>query len=374
MTCMRCGKLTPRDAEVPIETKWSCVILSTMQAKIFQNLKNEIAKELWLLTGKGPSPLITWAKLQSANFGARRTVYGHLGKAGYVPRGKFTSAADVPLPLFSYPFSGVLRFRAISIWTQFSLDVDKKKNRQIIIFFGYEVFSQLLHFRVYRGPAHRTDDAYPHICTDLSVATVRSFVNDCAQLTALPLMRVLFTQELKNFPVPHGGQVGYLPLKAGQPRVAKESNEEVPNEVLYGFADSVLTLQPFSTLQLNHPFSVWCQTTNATALTDCLAEMIRVHNEAIAMPLLVQRHSAFKAQCKKLHDEFPEKFASSPWKPPPLKPFVKRMFEHEKVLDAFTSRSIKSYSPEYENFASLPGDRSRKAGRHGDIGDSDSAD
>ena len=203
------------------------MILSTVQAKIIQNLKNEIAKELWLLTGKGPSPLIAWAKSQPANFGARQTVYDHLTMAGWVKSSKRTLTTDCPLPLFRYPFSGVLRFRAISILTQFSLDVVKKKNRQIIILFGYEVFSQLLHFRVYIGPAYRQSDAYPDICTDLSVDTVRSFVNKCGELTALPLMQVLFTQEFKNFPIPKGDQVGYLPLKAGVPRVGKESVNEI---------------------------------------------------------------------------------------------------------------------------------------------------
>lgn len=319
--------------------------MSTVQAKIIQNLKNEIAKELWLLTGKGPSPLIAWAKSQPANFGARQTVYDHLTMAGWVKSSKRTLTTDCPLPLFCYPFSGELRFRAISLWTQFSLDVEKRKNRQIIIFFGYEVFSHLLHFRVYRGPTFREGNAHPHICTDLSVDTVRSFVNECAQLTALPLRQVLFTQELKNFPMPKGDQVGYLSLKSGVPKVGEKSVNEVPDEVLYGFADSGLTLQSFSMLQLDHPFSVWCQTTNATALTDRLAEMIRVHNEAIALPCLVKRHIGFKAECKKLHDEFPEKFASSPWKPLPPTPFAKRMFEHEKILDAFSSRSIKSYRP-----------------------------
>ena len=346
----------PCVAEATDVTKWSCVILSTVQAKIIQNLKNEVAKELWLLTGEGPSPLCAWAKAQSVNFGARQTVYDHLVMAGWVKTSKRALTTGYPLPLFSYPFSGVLHFRAISIWTQFSLDVVKKKNRQVIFLFGYEVFSQLLHFRVYIGPTYRQSDSYPDICTDLNVDMVRSFVNECGELTALPLMQVLFTQELKNFPIPKGDQVGYLPLKAGEPRVGKESVNEVPDEVLYGFADSGLTLQPFSTLQLDHPFSVWCKTTNATALTDRLAEMIRIHNEAIAMPLLVQRHSAFKAQCKKLHDKYPEKFASSPWKPPPLKPFVKRMFEYEKALKTFKSRNIKSYRRQWEDFKFSPGD------------------
>ena len=330
--------------------------MSTVQAKIIQNLKNEVAKELWLLTGEGPSPLCAWAEAQSVNFGARKTVYAHLSKAGWVKNSMRTSTTGYPLPLFSYPFSGVLRIRAISILTQFSLDVVKKKNRQIIILFGYEVFSQLLHFRVYIGPAYRQSDAYPDICTDLGVDTVRSFVNKCGELTALPLMQVLFTQEFKNFPIPKGDQVGYLPLKAGAPRVGKESVNEVPDEVVYGFADSGLTIQPFSMLQLDHPFSGLCQTTNATALTDRLAEMIRVHNEAIALPCLDKRHIGFKAECKKLHDEFPEKFTSSPWKPPPPTLFARRMFDHEKVLKSFESQKIKSYRPTYATFASLHGD------------------
>ena len=325
------------------------MILSTLQEKIAQNLKNEIAKELWLLTGKGPSPLIAWAKSHSATFGARQTVYDHLTMAGWVKNSKHTLTKDCPLPLLRYPFSGELRFRAISLWTQFSLDVEKRKNRQLIIFFGYEVFSQLLHFRIYRGPGYREAEAYPHICTDLSVDTVRSFVNECAQLTALPLIRVLFTQELKNFPMPHCDQVGYLPLKSGPPRVVQESNDEIPNEVTYGFADSGLTLQPFSTLPLDHPFSVWCKTTNATALTDRLAEMIQAHNEATALPPLDKRHIAFKAECKKLHDEFPEKFTSSPWKPPPPTSFanvclnMRRFSMHSHhVASSFTGLSMKN--------------------------------
>ena len=339
----------------------------------------QIARELTELTGETSSRLFTWAgqqKILPPPFGSRQTFYSHLSWR-WTPNTQRTLTQDCHLG--SYPFCCELRFRAVSLWTQFSRDVKAGKKRQVIIFLGYEVCSQLLHFRVYRGPAYRAvgdvliGDML--ICEELPLPAVTAFVGECAHMVGLPLKRVLFTQPVKNLPVPQGNQVGYLPLKAGLPRVAEKCEVEVPDEVLYGFANLPgQTLQPFSTVQGDHPFIEWCGATNATTLTDRLSEMVKQHNKANALPRLAKGLNAFEKVLRKSYEANQNKYASTPWEAPALTPFLERMSKHDYVLRSFSLHKTQFYRRQYEDFDSCPGDRSPEAvRRHGDTGDSDAA-
>lgn len=194
-------------------------------------------------------------------------------------------------------------------------------------------------------------------------------------MVGLPLKRVLFTQPVKNLPVPQGNQVGYLLLKSGLPRVAEKGKVEVPNEVLYGFANLPgQTLQTFSTVQGDHPFNEWCKATNTQALTARLSEMVKQHNKINALPRLAKGLDAFEKVLKNSHEANQKKYASSAWKAPALTPFLERMSKHDYVLKSFPLRFTKYYKRQYEDFDAYPGDRSAEAGRrHGDSGDSDKA-
>ena len=194
-------------------------------------------------------------------------------------------------------------------------------------------------------------------------------------MVGLPLRRVLFTQPVKNLPVFQENQVGYLSLKSGLPRVAEKSKVEVPNEVLYGFTNLPgQTLQPFSTVQDDHPFCIWCETTNAKALTDSLSEMVKQHNKVNALPRLAKGLNAFEKLLKKSHEANQKKYASTVWEAPELTPFLERMSKHDYVLKSFSLHAIQFHKRQYEDFDSCPGDRSSEAGRrHGDNGDSEVA-
>lgn len=348
--------------------------MSNLNAKRGEYLAIWIARELCELTGETPSCLFAWAehqKISPAPFGARQTFYSHLS-LWWEPSNVRTLTQDCHLG--SYPFGCELRFRAVSVWTQFSRDVKARKKRQVIIFFGYEICSQLLHFRVYRGPVYTEIDGV-FICEELPFLAVKSFVDECAHMVGLPLKRVLFTQPVKNLPIPKDDQVGYLPLTSAPPRIADKSNGEGPNEVLYGFANLPgQALKPFSTVQGDHPFSKWCETTSVTALTDRLSEMVKRHNKANSIPRLAKGLNAFEVVLKKSHLENQKKFASSIWPAPAFTPFLKRMAKHDYVLQSFSLHDTQFYKRQYEDFDSYPGDRSPVERRHGDSGDSDTAE
>jgi len=334
----------------------------------------QIARELTELTGETPSRLFTWAgqqKILPPPFGSRQTFYSHLSWR-WEPNTQSTSTKNCHLG--SHPFCCELRFRAVSLWTQFSRDLKRREKRQVIIFFGYEVCSQLLHFRVYRGPAYRLVDGML-ICEELPLPAVTAFVAECASMVGLPLKRVLFTQPVKNLPEPQGNQVGYLSLESGLARVAEKNEVEVPNEVLYGFANLPgKTLQPFSTVQGDHPFIEWCATTNAKALKDRLSALVKQHNRLNAMPAITLGRKTFEALLNRSRVTSEIEESEVHYGPQEKTEFEKRRSKHDYVLNPWELKNPKFYNKKSEDFYSCPGDRSPKAGRrHGDNGDSDKA-
>jgi hypothetical protein len=326
--------------------------LSNLNKKELQKLAAAFARELSELTGESTSRLFEWGSqhdLQSVFLGSRQTFYNHLEMRGWTRSSAETMTQDCHLG--SHPFTCRLRLRVVSLVTQFARDVKEGKKRQLIILFGYEVCSQLIHFRVYRGPADECDDVIS-VREKLRVETVSEFVKECGRMIGLPLQRVIFTQDLIKLPAATANEVAYLSLKLGEMKLRKEDEEPADNEVLCDFTGA---LNQFLTLDGEHPFITWCQSTDATALTDQLTEMVKLHNKTNALPRLATGQNVFEALLKKSDAANKEKYGPTDWEVP-LPSFLKRMSKNDYVLQSLSLHEVRYHNRLFQNFNSSPGD------------------
>jgi hypothetical protein len=271
-----------------------------------RNLTVAFARELSELTGETPSCLYQWGKdLGLPVPRARQTFYTHLASGGWKRESEATFTEDCRMG--SYPMSCQLRLRVVSLATQFSRDVRAKTRRQVIVLMGYETCSHLIHFRVYRGLDYeRKDDEDTHgipLCNQLPVAVIAAFVERMGRMLGLPLQRILLTQDLVAVPEMETDEVALLSLSLDQVTVGKKKENVGANEVrlsLGGKPREIIARLPM--LEGEHPFSDWCGTTTATALTEHLSKLVKLHNKEKALPRLASACKAFEALLQKSHD------------------------------------------------------------------------
>jgi len=321
------------------------------------------ARELAELTGETASRLYQWGKdLGLPVPRARQTFYSHLAGDGWERESETTSTENCRMG--SYPMSCALRLRVVSLLTQFSRDKKVAKRRQLIVLFGYEVCSHLVHFRVYRGTDYEGGGDIP-LCGQLPPAIVAEFVEECGGMIGLPLRRVLLTQGMIDLTPPAIDMVAFLSLQKKEVIWKKRHAAPDDNEVLCSsLGKAEKQTNRYVTIQGAHPFNDWCETTNATKLTSQLSDLVKRHNKNTALPRLDMARQAFEALLVKSYEGIKEKFGSSPW-PVPDTRFMQRMTKHGYALQELTLHEVRFYKRRYENFILCPGDCSPKVEGNG---------
>ena len=332
--------------------------MSNLTWKNSQALAVAFARELAELTGETPSCLYQWGKhlgLQVPR--ARQTFYSHLAGDDWKRKSEATSTENCRMGC--YPMNCALRLRVVSLLTQFSRDKKSATRRQLIVLFGYEVCSHLIHFQVYRGPDYEGDGDIP-LCEQLPAATVAQFVEECGRMIGLPLRRVLLTQGLIDLTPPAIDTVAFLSLEKKEVIWKKRDAAPDDNEVLCSSPGKPgKQADRYVTIQGAHPFNDWCGTTNATELTNALSDLVKQHNKNTALPRLDMARQAFEALLVKSYASIKEKAESSPW-PVPDTRFMQRMTRHGYALHELTLHEVRFYKRRYENFITCPGDCSPK--------------
>lgn len=340
--------------------------MSNSDEKIGRKLLVALAREVCELTGETPSSLHRWAKKIGLPVpSARQTFYSHLAFYPLLDKKRWNRASDPASTqdcrMGSYPMSCQLRLRAVSLVTQFRRDMREGKKRQLLILMGYEVCSHLIHFQVYRGDdVQLGEHEKVHgigLCKQIPVATVAAFVEKCGRMVGLPLQKVMFTHDLMGFSQPTSG-VALLSLTSGTLTVKKRAEDADVNEVVCSYGATLRDqIVAYSTLDGEHPFNEWCETTNATLLTATLSEVVKRHNKAIALPRLETAHQILDSLLEKFHDAAEARRGSSQWNAAvPPSAFQIRLMKHDYAVERFSPREINFYKRTYENFKKFPGD------------------
>ena len=332
---------------------------SNSDEKISRDLVVAFARELSELTGETPSCLHQWGEDLGLPVRARQTFYSDLRRGEWERGSEKTLTQDCRMG--SYPMSCQLRLRAVSLVTQFSRDKREGKKRQLIILLGYEVCSKLLNFQIYRGDDVEIGEHEKvhgiELCTRLPATTVAAFVEKCGRMVGLPLQSVLFTHDLMGFSGPKSG-VALLSLTSGEVTVRKQREDADDNEVLCNYGTKLPgQISPYSTLTGEHPFIEWCGTTNATALTATLSELVKRHNKATALPRLESAQQALDSLLKKFHEAAEARHARSQWTTTvPPSPFQIRLMKHDYALERLPLREVRFHKWTYEDYKKFPGD------------------
>lgn len=332
--------------------------MSNLTWKNSQALAVAFARELAELTGESPSCLYQWGKHLGLEVPkTRQTFYSHLAGDDWKRKSEATSTENCRMGC--YPMNCVLRLRVVSLLTQFSRDKKSAKRRQLIVLFGYEVCSHLIHFQVYRGPDYEGDGDIP-LCEQLPAATIAQFVEECGRMIGLPLRRVLLTQEIIDLTPPAIDAVAFLSLQKKEVIWKKRNAPPNDNEVLCSSPGTAgKQADPYVTIQDAHPFLDWCETTNAKELTSELSDLVKRHNKNTALPRLDMARQAFDALLVKSREGIEKRFRHSPW-PVPETQFRHRMMMHGYASQKLTLHEVRFHQRRYENFISCPGDCSPK--------------
>lgn len=331
---------------------------SNSEGKIDRNLTMAFARELSELTGETPSCLHQWGEDLGLPVRSRQTFYTHLASA-WKRESDATSIEDCRMG--NRPMSCQLRLRVVSLDMQFRRDVKAKTRRQLIVLMGYETCSHLIHFRIYRGPDYERKDnndtnGIP-LCEQLPVSTVAAFVERMGKMIGLPLQRVMLTQELIKIPPIATDEVALLSLSLGQVIVRKKKVDADASEVplSLGQRPPKKVLQ-YSTLDGEHPFIDWCQTTTATELTANLSDLANRHNKKQAWPRLKIARKAFEALLQRSHDAAERAKGESKWNSEITSPFLEKMQKHYYALSELTRHEVIYCKRQFGDFQSCPGD------------------
>lgn len=380
------------------------------------SLAIEVARELTELTGENTHCIRQWAIHQKleALLGSLNTFKLRLG-TGWSAKCERTVSEKCRLE--TSPLHCQLRLRVVSLWTQFSQDVKQHKKRQIIIIFGYEECTGLMHFRIYGSGRYEADAAEPVLCKKLAIDVVADFVEECGRMVGLPLQRVMLTQILfaqTSAPSSHvahrKGNDLRLPMKFRAEVSEAEDKFADGDKAPFVFSTIAKTSQQqvdwFSTFEGDHPFITYCKSTDAKALTEKLSDMVNQHNRLIVgkphrprrstlgafeidpagalkgevrkkdlRPLLEIARKALFHGDEKVTNPITVKPGSRLWLQP-YKPLLKKTpvipkWMREYVRRPFSLREVFSYERPYETFISQPGDSPSEARRPSDSGDVD---
>lgn len=250
-----------------------------------------------------------------------------------------------------------LRVHVVSLRTQFRQDGRQGNTRQLVILWGYEVCSGLLHFRLYRGTDFSGDAEDMPLCNRIPPATVAAFVDECGRMVGLPIQRVLFTQKIMD-EVPSAGKVAYLSLSERR-TVLRGRKEAVGDSELLCSWDSK---RPYPTFGADHPFLVWCAGTNARELTSFLSDLVKRHNKAVALPRLERAQEVLDAMLARSDISANARHGTSRFRVPTPQ-FHQRIMKHDYALNRFELREVRFFKREYEDFFTSPGDQGRLTAR-----------
>ncbi len=269
-----------------------------------------IVRELRELTGESDRQLYAWAKQHLAGkdvLGVEQTFKTRL-RTDWQPSTRGTNTCDCRLE--SRPLNCEIRLRATSLITQFRRDVQRKKNRQLVILWGYEICTQLLHYRIYRGPEFDIGDDLA-LCYDLPPKTLAAFAKECATLVGLPIKRLLLTQLPLDLPEAKENQVVYLGLDDGSLKAEDKKTLPSANMVpitcvlVEGDNPDARELPPLDGLDT---VQAWCGGSNAARLAERLEKLVRDHNQD---PDLTMRVKMARKQLERLFDESHKRMTSS---------------------------------------------------------------
>ena len=339
--------------------------------KTARDLRLFVARELAELTGENATRLYAWAQQHpeiSNRCGVLETFSNAIRSDGWMPHTTRTVTRDCRLG--SYPFACDLRFRAVSLTTQFRRDVQRQVRRQLILLWGYETCTQLLHFRVYRGEEF-TGDSMLSLCDEIPALTLADFAHECARMVGLPIKRLLLTQPLLMTPIASENEAVYLSLENG-------SLEKLLNNITPPVnALPVVLVEKLQAVvgALAEPAGgesmvAWCQGTNATALTDLLSKWVRMHNSSNAL----ERLQVARARYDLLYGESKKRWAmkNNGWNVA-MPPLMQQRTKHGYLDARMSIHEVRFYKREYERFRFEPGVRLKQGGLHGDSGDIDTA-
>jgi len=269
-----------------------------------------IVREFRELTGESDRQLYAWAKQHLAGknvLGVEQTFKTRL-RADWQPSTRATSTCDCRLE--SRPLNCEIRLRATSLITQFRRDVQRQKNRQLVILWGYEVCTQLLHYRIYRGPEFDIGDDLA-ISDVVPPATLAAFAKECATLVGLPIKQLLLTQLLLDLPKAKKNEVVHLGLDDGS-LTAKDSKTLPPLNTVPITCALVDPDNPdaheISSLDGLGGVQAWCGGSNAARLAERLEKLVRDHNRD---PDLTKRVKMAHKQLERLFDESHKRMTSS---------------------------------------------------------------
>lgn len=331
--------------------------MSNFKANEGHKLAIELARELSELTGESPSCLYAWAgqhDLPPRTLGSRQTFYSQL-KDQWTRKSSRTLTQDCRLG--SRPFHCCLRLRAVSLLTQFRRD---KHPRQIIILFGYEACSGFLHFRLYRGTNIQRDNSAA-VTEQIPVETVAEFVKECGQMIGLPLERVLFTQKLFAEPVMRQGFQVYLSLADKKLHQKARLAEPAIDELRCGITfDQESDLASFATLPASHPFSSWCELSNAKRLTDKLSAMVNRHNKHYALSKIEVARNKLATLIGNSAEGHKDNTGGD-WNPDRggFSLLELRLCRHEYLVEYQSLDDVGRLQRDCEDFGVFPGDRCR---------------
>jgi hypothetical protein len=277
---------------------------------MLQSEQFTIVRELRELTGESDRQLYAWAKQHLAGkdvLGVEQTFKTRL-RTDWLPSTRGTNTCDCRLE--SRPLHCEIRLRATSLITQFRRDVQRKKNRQLVILWGYEICTQLLHYRIYRGPEFGIGDDLA-ICDEVRPATLAAFAKECATLVGLPIKQLLLTQPLLELPETKENEVVYLGLDDGS--LAAKDSKALPSVNTVPIASALVDADDPDTLELTpldglDTVQAWCGGSNAARLAERLEKLVRDHNQD---PDLTMRVKMARKQLERLFDESHKRMTSS---------------------------------------------------------------
>lgn len=319
------------------------------------------ARQFAELTGETPSRLHAWG-LKHGDIAplmrSRQAFYTAMAKGGWSPKSRPAETCDCRLG--SFPFYCELRLRLISLETQFRADVRSKIRRRLVLLWGYEMCSGLLHFRVFRGQAlepGETDDGEARVSAEI----VSDFVFEMARMVGLPIRAVYATNDLVSLP---GSPLeAYWVSLEGRTLIDRQTHASMGPDrpCLISFqrdVDSDLKSHPVDHFGPDHPLSLLCRSTSAKELVDQLADWVKAHNVQFALPRLKDGRKALKVRHEDALARAEGRVSAETVKAwgMPKTEFLKRMEAATYLKNAMSLHDVRYFKRAYQDFTLVPGD------------------
>ncbi len=317
-------------------------------------------RQLAELTGETTSRLYEWGSMHSGLMPfmrARQTFYTALAQGGWERKNRLVETRTCRLG--SFPFSCELRLRLISLETQFRADARSHLRRRLMLLWGYEKCSGLLHFRFYRGQALEPEE-HDLVARRLPATVVVDFIAEMARMVGLPIQSVLATNDLVELPgPPMKGYLVSLDTQALLDLVRSPNGKNQSNTIPFRCdVTDDHNCPEVEHFELDHPLSQLCRTTSATALVDQLSDWVKAHNLAFAFPRLEKGRDAFSKRHKDALARAVQRTPDASAKTWGLhmSDFLRRMDAAEYLKEAMSIHDVRYFKRHYQDFTLVPGD------------------